>query len=142
MKQYNRIKAENPGTILFFRMGDFYETFGDDAVVTAKALDITLTSRGHGKDGKTPLAGIPYHALDSYLHKMVKAGYKVAICEQTEDPKKAKGIVKREVVRIVSPGTVLEDSMLQGRDNNFLVTIFCNASVKAIKTLIMLRGTI
>ncbi len=123
MKQYNKIKAEYPGTILFFRMGDFYETFGDDAVVTSKVLDITLTSRGHGRGGKMPLAGIPYHALDSYLHKMVKAGYKVAICEQVEDPKKAKGIVKRDVVRVVSPGTVLEDSMLQGKANNFLVTI-------------------
>lgn len=123
MKQYNRIKEEYPGTVLFFRMGDFYETFGDDAVLTSKVLQITLTSRGHGKGGKLPLAGIPYHALDSYLHKMVKAGYKVAICEQVEDPKKAKGIVKRDVVRVVSPGTVLEDSMLQGRENNFLATI-------------------
>jgi DNA mismatch repair protein MutS len=123
MKQYNRIKAEHPGAILFFRMGDFYETFGEDAVITSKVLDIVLTSRAHGKDGKTELAGIPYHALDSYLHKMVKAGHKVAICEQVEDPKQAKGIVKREVVRIVSPGTVMEDSMLQGRANNFLVTV-------------------
>ena len=104
-------------------MGDFFETFGEDAVITAKTLDIVLTSRAHGKDGRMPLAGIPYHALDSYLHRMVKAGHKVAICEQVEDPKKAKGIVKRDVVRVVSPGTVLEDSMLRGRDNNFLVTV-------------------
>ncbi len=124
MKQYNAIKSQYPGTILFFRMGDFYETFGDDAVVTARVLDITLTSRGQGKGGKMPLAGIPYHALDTYLHRMVKAGYKVAICEQVEDPKKAKGIVKRDVVRIVSPGTVLEDTMLQGKGNNYLATIF------------------
>ncbi|KYK27816.1 MAG: hypothetical protein AYK23_02090, partial [Candidatus Proteinoplasmatales archaeon SG8-5] len=123
MKQYNSIKSEYPGTILFFRMGDFYETFGDDAILTSKVLNITLTSRGHGKGGRIPLAGIPYHALDSYLHKMVRAGHKVAICEQVEDPKKAKGVVKRDVVRVVSPGTVLEDSMLQGRDNNYLVTI-------------------
>jgi DNA mismatch repair protein MutS len=123
MKQYNRIKAEYPGTILFFRMGDFYETFGDDAVLTSKVLRITLTSRGHGKGGKIPLAGIPYHALDSYLHKMVNAGHKVAICEQVEDPKKAKGIVRRDVVRVVSPGTVLEDSMLRGRENNYLAAI-------------------
>jgi len=123
MKQYNRMKEEYPGTILFFRMGDFYETFDDDAIVTSKVLGITLTSRGKGKGGKMPLAGIPYHALDSYLHKMVKAGYKVAICEQIEDPKKAKGIVKRDVVRVVSPGTVLEDSMLQGKKNNFITCI-------------------
>ena len=123
MQQYNRMKAENPGTILFFRMGDFYETFGDDAVITAKVLDITLTTRGKVRGEKMPLAGIPYHALDAYLHKMVKAGYKVAICEQMEDPKKAKGIVKRDVIRIVSPGTVMEDSMLQGQSNNFLVAV-------------------
>lgn len=123
MQQYNRMKAEYPGTVLFFRMGDFYETFGDDAVITARVLDITLTTRGKVRGEKMPLAGIPYHALDAYLHKMVKAGYKVAICEQTEDPKKAKGIVKRDVVRIVSPGTVLEESMLQGQSNNYLVGI-------------------
>ena len=124
MKQYKTIKSQYPGTVIFFRMGDFYETFGDDAVITARVLDITLTSRGKMKGEKVPLAGIPYHALDTYLHRMVKAGYKVAICEQVEDPKKAKGIVKRDVVRIVSPGTVLEDNMLQGKANNFLVTIF------------------
>ncbi|MFO7619228.1 MAG: DNA mismatch repair protein MutS [Thermoplasmata archaeon] len=123
MQQYNRMKADYPGTILFFRMGDFYETFGEDAVITSKVLDITLTTRGKVRGEKMPLAGIPYHALDAYLHKMVKAGYKVAICEQMEDPKKAKGIVKRDVIRIVSPGTVLEESMLQGQSNNFLVGI-------------------
>ncbi|MBA3046429.1 MAG: DNA mismatch repair protein MutS [Candidatus Thermoplasmatota archaeon] len=128
MKQYKSIKSQYPGTVVFFRMGDFYETFGDDAVITARVLDITLTARGHFKGEKMPLAGIPYHALDTYLHRMVKAGYKVAICEQIEDPKKAKGIVKRDVVRIVSPGTVMEDSMLQGRSNNFLISIGRNGS--------------
>ncbi|MDO9537398.1 MAG: DNA mismatch repair protein MutS [Thermoplasmata archaeon] len=123
MKQYKSIKSQYPGTVVFFRMGDFYETFGDDAIITARVLDITLTARGHYKGEKMPLAGIPYHALDTYLHRMVKAGYKVAICEQIEDPKKAKGIVKRDVVRIVSPGTVMEDSMLQGKANNFLLAI-------------------
>jgi DNA mismatch repair protein MutS len=123
MQQYNRMKAEHPGTILFFRMGDFYETFGDDAVITARVLEITLTTRGKVRGEKMPLAGIPYHALDAYLHRMVKAGYRVAICEQVEDPKKAKGLVRREVVRIVSPGTVMEDSMLKGRANNFLVAV-------------------
>ena len=101
MKQFKTIKSQYPGTVIFFRMGDFYETFGDDAVITARVLDITLTSRGKMKGKKMPLAGIPYHALDTYLHRMVKAGHKVAICEQIEDPKKAKGIVKRDVVRIV-----------------------------------------
>ena len=90
IKQYKTIKSQYPGTVVFFRMGDFYETFGDDAVITARVLDITLTSRGKMKGKKMPLAGIPYHALDTYLHRMVNAGYKVAICEQIEDPKKAK----------------------------------------------------
>jgi len=128
MKQYYRIKSEYPGTVLFFRMGDFYETFEDDAKITSKVLDITLTTRGKVRGEKMPLAGIPYHALDTYLHKMVKAGYKVAICEQVEDPKKAKGIVKRDVIRIVSPGTVMEDSMLQGKANNFLVAVSSHES--------------
>jgi DNA mismatch repair protein MutS len=128
MQQYNRMKADYPGTILFFRMGDFYETFGDDAKITSKVLDITLTTRGKVRGEKMPLAGIPYHALDAYLHKMVKAGYKVAICEQVEDPKTAKGLVKREVVRIVSPGTVMEESMLRGKANNFLVAVSCHKS--------------
>jgi len=123
MKQYYRIRAEHPGTILFFRMGDFYETFEDDAKITAKVLGITLTTRGKSRGQDMPLAGIPYHALDAYLHRMVKAGYKVAICEQVEDPKLAKGIVRREVVRIVSPGTVMEESMLQGKANNYLVSV-------------------
>ncbi len=123
MKQYFSIKNEHPEAILFFRMGDFYETFSDDAVITARVLGITLTSRGREKGADIPLAGIPYHALDTYLHKMVKAGYTVAICEQMEDPKKAKGIVKRGVVRIVSPGTVVEDSMLSGSSNNFLASV-------------------
>ncbi len=123
MRQYYSFKDKYDDAILFFRMGDFYETFGDDAVVTARVLDITLTSRGKNKDGDIALAGIPYHALDTYLHKMVNAGYKVAICEQVEDPKKAKGIVKREVVRLVSPGTVVEDSMLASKSNNFLAAV-------------------
>ncbi len=128
MKQYYRIKSEHPGTILFFRMGDFYETFEEDAKTTSKVLGITLTTRGKSRGEDMPLAGIPYHALDAYLHRMVKAGYKVAICEQVEDPKKAKGIVKREVVRIVSPGTVMEESMLRGNANNFLVAVSGHAS--------------
>ncbi len=123
MKQYFEIKSQHPEAILFFRMGDFYETFAEDAVITAKTLGITLTKRGREKGKDIPLAGIPYHALDTYLHKMVKAGHKVAICEQMEDPKKAKGIVKRAVVRLVSPGTVVEDSMLASNANNFLASV-------------------
>lgn len=120
MKQYHDMKERYPDAIIFFRMGDFYETFYDDAKVVARELNITLTSRDKAK---TPLAGIPYHALDTYLSRMIKKGYRVAICEQIEDPKKAKGVVKRDVVRVVTPGTVLEDSILESGSNNYLMVI-------------------
>jgi DNA mismatch repair protein MutS len=105
MQQYSRIKNEYKDSILFFRMGDFYETFYDDAKLVSKELDIALTSRNKGGEKRIPLAGIPYHALEPYLGKLIKKGYKVAICEQVEDPKVAIGIVKREVVRLVTPGS-------------------------------------
>jgi DNA mismatch repair protein MutS len=126
MQQYSRIKNEYKDSILFFRMGDFYETFYDDAKLVSKELDIALTSRNKSGDGKIPLAGIPYHALHAYLGKLIKKGHKVAICEQVEDPKLAKGIVKREVVRLVTPGTVLESGMLNERTNNYLLSISKN----------------
>ena len=122
MRQYHAIKRENPDSILLFRMGDFYETFGDDAVIVAKDLDITLTARDKNSDNPIPLAGVPYHALDSYLGKLIKKGHRVAICEQLEDPKSSKGIVRRGVTRIVSPGTVVEGTMLSN-SNNFLASI-------------------
>ena len=126
MQQYSRIKNEYKDSILFFRMGDFYETFYEDAKLVSKELDIALTSRNKSGDGKIPLAGIPYHALEPYLGKLIKKGHKVAICEQVEDPKVAKGIVKREVVRLVTPGTVLETGMLNERTNNYLLSISKN----------------
>ncbi len=122
MRQYHAIKRENPDSILLFRMGDFYETFGDDAVIVAKDLDITLTARDKNSDNPIPLAGVPYHALDNYLGKLIKKGHRVAICEQLEDPKSSKGIVRRGVTRIVSPGTVVEGTMLSN-SNNFLASI-------------------
>ncbi len=106
MQQFKTAKEQHPDAVIFFRMGDFYETFYDDAKIMAKELDITLTKRG--SKAKIPLAGIPYHALDNYLPKLVKKGYKVAICEQIEDPKKAKGVVKRAVVKVITPGTLTE----------------------------------
>jgi len=124
MKQYWAIKNQYREHILFFRMGDFYELFYDDARIAAEVLGLTLTSRGHGAAGDVPLAGFPYHALDGYLAKMIKAGYKVAICEQVEDPKKAKTIVKREVTEVVTPGTVLTEELLDSKRNNFLVAIY------------------
>ncbi len=123
MEQYFAQKEKYPDAVLLFRMGDFYETFYDDAKTIAKALDITLTTRSHGKGDKAPLAGIPYHSLDPYLGKLVKQGFKVAICEQVEDPKEAKGLVKREVVRVVTPGTLVEEDLLDSTANNYLVAV-------------------
>lgn len=124
MEQYLAIKAKHKNAILFYRMGDFYEMFYDDAKTGAEVLGITLTSRSHGKAASVPLAGFPYHALDNYLTKMIKAGYRVAICEQVEDPKKAKTIVKRDVVEIVTPGTTFSDEILVSNRNNYLVAIY------------------
>ena len=108
LRQYLGIKGEYPDTILFFRMGDFYEMFFDDARTASKILGITLTSRGTFNVAKVPMCGIPHHALKSYIMKLVNGGWKVAICEQTEDPKSSKGVVKREVVRVVTPGSITD----------------------------------
>jgi DNA mismatch repair protein MutS len=121
-QQYLRIKKKYPDTIVFFRLGDFYETFDDDAKVVSKELEIVLTSREMGKGNKVPLAGIPYHALDNYLARLINKGYKVAICEQLSDPK-AGGLVDRDVVRVVTPGTVVEPGLLKGNVNNYLASI-------------------
>lgn len=126
MQQYMEIKKEYQEYILFFRLGDFYEMFFDDAVTASKVLDITLTARGCGLEEKAPLAGVPYHSVEGYLAKLVDNGYKVAICEQVEDPKKAKGIVKRAVTRIVTPGTITDPSMLSDGINNYVLTIYQN----------------
>jgi len=120
MQQYYDIKAQNPGCILFFRMGDFFELFEDDAVIASKILGITLTSRNNGASGATPLCGFPHHAAERYVPKMVAAGYRVAICEQVEDPKLAKGIVKRDIVEIISAGTAMNESNLNAKEANFL----------------------
>lgn len=125
MQQYYSAKEEHKDALIFFRMGDFYESFGEDAKTIAKELEITLTTRGRGKDGKEmPLAGIPYHAIDNHLPKLIRKGYKVAICEQLEDPKTAKGVVKRGVVRVVTPGTVMEPSMFPDASNNYLMSLY------------------
>ena len=123
MRQYSQVKAKYPGTILLFRMGDFFETFEEDAKVTARVLGITLTRRGNGAAGEIPLAGFPHHALDSYLPKLLKAGYRVAICEQMEDPKYAKGIVKRDVIEVVTPGVAFSDKVLEQKQNNYLAAV-------------------
>lgn len=124
MKQYASVKAKYPDTILLFRMGDFYETFDEDARTTSKVLGITLTRRGKAGDvGETPLAGFPYHALETYLPKLLKAGLRVAVCEQLEDPKFAKGIVKRDVIEVVTPGVSFSDKVLDQKQNNYLACV-------------------
>lgn len=120
MQQYYEIKKQNPGCILFFRMGDFFELFEDDAVIASKILGLTLTSRNNGASGATPLCGFPHHAADRYVPKMVAAGYRIAICEQVEDPKLAKGIVKRDIVEIISAGTAMDESNLNAKEANYL----------------------
>ncbi|MBQ7203968.1 MAG: DNA mismatch repair protein MutS [Eubacterium sp.] len=123
MQQYFLIKKEYPGAILFFRLGDFYEMFFDDAKTAAGELDLVLTGRDCGQDERAPMCGVPFHSADSYISRLVARGYKVAICEQVEDPKAAKGIVKREVIRVITPGTALEDSLLEDGVNNYLCAI-------------------
>jgi DNA mismatch repair protein MutS len=123
MKQYAQIKAQYPDTILLFRMGDFFETFEQDAQVTSRVLGITLTRRGNGTAGEVPLAGFPHHSLDAYLPKLLKAGYRVAVCEQMEDPRFAKGIVKREVVEVATPGVAFSDKVLDQKQNNYLAAV-------------------
>jgi len=141
MEQYMRFKREHEDAILFFRMGDFYEMFFEDAKDASRLLGLTLTSRNHGKtSGEVPLAGIPHHAMEGYVARLVGMGRKVAICEQVEDPKKAKGIVKRDVVEVISPGTALSDSMLDGQRNNFTAAICVDAKLAGIALVDLSTG--
>ena len=132
MKQYLEIKKDNPDSILFFRLGDFYEMFADDAKLASKELDLTLTSRDHGKHAKpeeerVPMCGIPYHASEAYIARLIAKGYKVAICEQMEDPATAKGLVKRDIIRVVTPGTVIDAACLDDKSSNFLCGIYMDS---------------
>ncbi len=124
MQQYHRIKRECADAILFFRMGDFYEMFHDDAKEASPILEIALTSRSKNKSQPIPMCGVPYHSANVYISKLIKAGKKVAICEQTEDPKQTKGLVKREIVRVVTPGTVIDDALLDPKENHFIVSLY------------------
>lgn len=123
MTQYVEMKKKHPDAILLFRVGDFYETFSDDAVTASEILGITLTRRANGKAAYVELAGFPHHALDTYLPKLVRAGKRVAICEQLEDPKKTKKLVKRGITELVTPGVNLNDNSLSAKDNNYLGAI-------------------
>ena len=123
MAQYNRVKAQHPDALLLFRVGDFYETFGSDAVRAAKVLNIVLTARKNGAAAEIELAGFPHHALENYLPKLVRAGHRVAVCDQLEDPKTTKTIVKRGVTEMVTPGVALNDQVLEARENNWLAAV-------------------
>jgi DNA mismatch repair protein MutS len=140
MQQYRDIKARHPGAILFFRMGDFYEMFEDDAKLAARELGLTLTSRNNGGAAEVPLAGVPVKAATDYLRRLIARGHKVAICEQVEDPKLAKGLVRREVVETVSPGAVLADDWLEQRRNNFLVSVDPRGAVAGVAALDLTTG--
>ncbi len=129
MKQYNAIKAKYPDALLLFRVGDFYETFGQDAIKASKILDIILTKRGAGSQSETELAGFPHHSLNTYLPKLVKAGERVAICDQLEDPKQAKTIVKRGVTELITPGVSLNDEVLSAKTNNFLASVYLGQTI-------------
>lgn len=140
MKQYNAIKAKYPGALLLFRVGDFYETFGEDAVRASKVLDIVLTKRANGSASHIELAGFPHHSLDSYLPRLVRAGNRVAICDQLEDPKSVKGIVKRGVTELVTPGLSLNDNVLEQKRNNFLAAIYFDEKASGVAFLDLSTG--
>ncbi|MEX6687546.1 DNA mismatch repair protein MutS [Danxiaibacter flavus] len=140
MQQHRAIKQKYPDAVLLFRVGDFYETFGEDAIVASQVLGITLTKRNNGAASSSELAGFPHHALDTYLHKLVKAGYRVAICDQLEDPKQAKGIVKRGVTEMVTPGVATNDKLLEHNSNNFLAGVHFNDNVLGIAFLDISTG--
>lgn len=140
MEQYEKMKLKYPDALMLFRMGDFYETFGEDAIKTSKILGITLTKRSNGAASKTELAGFPYHALDTYLPKLVRAGLRVAICEQLEDPKKTKKLVKRGIIEIVTPGLSYNDSTIENSKNNWLASVFINNNTAGLSLLDLSTG--
>ena len=123
MQSYMKTKEQYKDCVLFYRLGDFYEMFFDDAITASRELEITLTSKACGLEEKAPMCGVPFHAVDVYLSRLIAKGYKVAICEQLEDPKQAKGLVKRDVIRVVTPGTVIESNMLDEKRNNYIMAI-------------------
>ena len=124
MQQYLEIKKQHKDEILFYRIGDFYEMFFDDALTASKELDLTLTGKQCGMEERAPMCGVPFHSYEGYVARLIAKGYKVAICEQVEDPAKAKGLVKRDIIRVVTPGTVIESSMLQDDRNNYIASIY------------------
>jgi len=140
MKQYFEIKNQHKDKILFFRLGDFYEMFYEDAITASKELEITLTGRDCGQEERAPMCGIPYHAAENYIARLIEKNYKVAICEQVEDPALAKGLVRREIVKIITPGTVTESSMLDERNNNYLLSLYADSKLSALSYLDLSTG--
>src|SRR5438874_10027966 len=134
MRQYAAIKKQHPSALLFFRLGDFYELFFDDAVTASRELQITLTSRNKEKGMAVPMCGVPYHAAENYIAKLIRRGFKVAICDQMEDPRLAKKLVRREVTRVVTPGTA-SDSTLEAEQNNFLAAVCQSENVAGFAAL-------
>lgn len=132
MLQYFQIKSQYDDMILFFRLGDFYEMFFEDAKIASRELDLVLTGRDCGQDERAPMCGVPFHSADNYIAKLVSRGYKVAICEQLEDPATTKGLVKRDVIRIITPGTVIEGNMLEDGVNNYLCSVFFNGKTAGL----------
>ena len=128
MRQYLDLKEKYKDSLLFFRLGDFYEMFFEDAVTAAHELEIVLTGRDCGLEERAPMCGVPYHSVEGYINRLIEKGYKVAICEQMTDPSQAKGLVERDVVRVITPGTVIETSMLDDRANNFILSVFYNGN--------------
>ena len=132
MKQYFDIKEQYKDCLLMYRLGDFYELFFDDALITSRELELTLTGRNCGLKERAPMCGVPFHAANSYIAKLVAKGFKVAICEQIEDPKEAKGIVKREVIRIITPGTIDIDESTNAKDNLYLASVYITKKTRGI----------
>ena len=126
MEQYFEIKNNYKYCLLFYRVGDFYEMFFDDAIIASRELEIALTGKSWGQDERAPMCGIPYHSSEAYIQRLLEKGYKVAICEQTEQPQKGKALVNRDVIRVVTPGTIMENSMLSEDKNNYIASIYIN----------------
>ena len=141
MKQYFTVKAQHPEALLLFRCGDFYETYGDDAVLASKILGLVLTRRSNSSPDSVPMAGFPFHSLDSYLPRLVRAGYKVAVCDQLEDPKLTKNIVKRGVTEVVTPGVAFNEQLLDQKENNFIAGLSFDADKCGAAFLDVSTGT-
>src|SRR5690606_35608783 len=140
MQQYNTIKAKYPGALLLFRVGDFYETFGEDAIKAGGILGIVQIKRGNGTESETAIAGLPHHSLETYLPKLVRAGCRVAICDQLEDPKQTKTIVKRGVTELVTPGVSYSDNIVQQKSNNYLASIYFDKTIVGVSFLDISTG--